>query len=99
MGTFRADLVAFKDLPFKNGDSKLFAHSHSEKMLPDAQTEPTVISLCWLPLILSPGTTEKRLSLSFLYPPLLYLFTLIRSPEPSFLQAEWFQLSEFLLVG
>lgn len=37
------------------------------------------ISLCWLPLVLSPGTTEKSLSLSSLYPPWLYLYTLIRT--------------------
>lgn len=41
-----------------------------------------------LPLVLSLRTTEKSLPSSSLLPPMRYLYTLIRSPEPFLLQGE-----------
>jgi len=55
-------------------------------------------SLCPLPLVLSLGTTKKSLDPS-LHPPFRYWSTLIRSPEPSLLQAEQPKISEPFLTG
>jgi len=42
-------------------------------------------SLCPLPLVMSVGITEKSLALFSSFPPIMYLYTLIRSPLLSLL--------------
>ena len=57
------------------------SHPRGEEGFPDGQR-------CPLPLLLSLGITRKSLALSSLCPPFWYLYTLVRPPEPSLLQAE-----------
>lgn len=59
-------------------------------------------SLWPVPLLLSLGTFEQSLALSFLHPLFSFLYRFIKSspcPEPSLLRAEQSQLSQPLLTG
>ena len=56
-------------------------------------------SFCFLPLVLLLDTSEKSLAPSSLLPSISYLYTLMRfPPEPSFLQAEQYQISKPLII-
>ena len=64
-------------------------HPHSEKsFFLMFRQNLLCFRLCPSPLVLSLGTTEKSLALFAPLPPIGYLYTWIRPPEPSLLQAE-----------
>lgn len=71
--------------------------SHLTKVVPDVLEEPPLFQ--FVPLFLLLATTEKSQAPSSLHPPFRNSYMLIRSSEPSLLQAKQFQLSQPFFIG